>query len=533
MEDLKLGGYVRVSTQQQEDGTSPETQDERIREFGKNLGATLIEGFFERETWSGDDLDRPKLNRIRNGVAEGAIDGFIVYDADRLSRRALHLLFLKHEIREAGGTIYSVMNDLGDDSDVGDLITHVKGLAAQTERRQIAERSMRGKDKVARSGRLPCGTGAGLFGYDYDKVEKVRTINENEAPVVQQMYQWCSEGLSTYRIALRLNERNILTKRGNKWHPKTVERVLENRAYTGKHFYGVQRWRSGKGGRQEITDKPESEWILLDNFTPPIITEAQYEAVQERLSVRQAKADKRIVRRYLLTGIAFCKNCGTSLSGTSFQRERHRYYRCRGTWPTATKPMTCHERYIRANDLEAVVLRKVTDNIRDPSIFIANLEQGIQTGQGDLGAKMAELRREASKLRQQLSRLIELRQLDEIDLDTLKARIAPLQMRIDQKEAELQVLEDQQKQKDDAAEADQRIAEYFHSLVEGLEALDFDGQRAMLAAVGTRVEATVSEVGISLSPSPGVTAIGHTLASPRVRTGRSRLAGTRRGSRNS
>ena len=464
MEDLRLGGYVRVSTQQQEDGTSPATQDERIRKFGKDLGATLIEDFFERETWSGEDLDRPKLNRIRNGVAEGVIDGFIVSDSDRLSRHPVHLLFLKHEIREAGAKLYSVMDDLGDDSDVGDLIAHVKGLTARTERKQIAERSMRGKDKVARSGRLPCGTGAGLFGYDYDKVEKVRTINETETPVVQQMFQWCSEGVSTYGIAVRLNERSILTKRGNKWHPKTVERTLENRAYTGKHFYGVQRWRSVKGGRQEITDKPKSEWIPINDFTPPIITEPQYEAVQERMSVRQSKADKRIVRRYLLTGIAFCKTCGTSLSGTSFQRKRHRYYRCRGTWPSATKPMTCHERYIRADNLEAVVLRKVTDNIRDPSIFIANLEQGIQTGEGDLGAKMAELRRDIADLRQQLSRLLELRQLDVIDLDVLKTKIAPLKIRIDQKGAELRVLEEQQKRKDDVAEADQRIAEYFHSL---------------------------------------------------------------------
>ena len=210
MKDERLGGYIRVSTpQQKDDGTSSDTQEEEIRKLGQDGGAILIEEYFEREIWSGEDLDRPKLDRMRSGVADGAIDGFIVYDADRLSRHPVHLMWIKYEIREAGGKLYSVMDDLGDDSDVGDLIAHVKGLAARTERKQITERTMRGKKRVAQEGRYPCGTGSGMYGCDYDKVLKIRTINETEAPILLRIFQWLAEGVSRDQVARRLNDAGI------------------------------------------------------------------------------------------------------------------------------------------------------------------------------------------------------------------------------------------------------------------------------------------------------------------------------------
>ena len=44
---------------------------------------------------------------------------------------------------------------------------------------------MRGKAAVARAGRLPVGSGPGLYGYDYDKTAKCRTVRDSEASVVR------------------------------------------------------------------------------------------------------------------------------------------------------------------------------------------------------------------------------------------------------------------------------------------------------------------------------------------------------------
>ena len=83
---------------------------------------------------------------------------------------------------------------------------------------------MRSKEKVARSGRLPNGTNVGLFGYDYDKIKKIRTIKELEAATVRLIFQLASEGVNTYQIAKRLNVQGIRTKMGCYWHPLGVRR---------------------------------------------------------------------------------------------------------------------------------------------------------------------------------------------------------------------------------------------------------------------------------------------------------------------
>jgi hypothetical protein len=52
------------------------------------------------------------------------------------------------------------------------------------------------------------------------------TADEREAAVVAKMRAWRDEGPSLRAIGERLNDENIPTKRGGRWHPNTVARVL-------------------------------------------------------------------------------------------------------------------------------------------------------------------------------------------------------------------------------------------------------------------------------------------------------------------
>ena len=253
--------------------------------------------------------------------------------------------------------------------------------------------------------------------------------------------------------------------------------------------------------------------MRIEGFTPGIITQAQHERVQEQVGLRQARHNAKQPRlRYLLTGLIRCSKCGTRVCGASVQRQ-NRYYRCRATQATSRRPARCHEPYIRADALESLVWSKVTATIKDPAVLIADLEHHLSTGKGDLGAKMGELRREIDGLKSQQRRLIELRQMAVIDLDMLESQLAPVRALCDDKEASLRLLEEQQTQQDDAAEAGRRIAQYCETLAGRLVDLDFDGQRATLAAFGVGVEATREELAITVVVDPNVTTIEHTLAS--------------------
>ena len=54
-----------------------------------------------------------------------------------------------------------------DTSDMGKLITHIKGFAAKLEAEKIRERTQRGIRERVKAGKMPSGRRARLFGYTY------------------------------------------------------------------------------------------------------------------------------------------------------------------------------------------------------------------------------------------------------------------------------------------------------------------------------------------------------------------------------
>lgn len=94
----------------------------------------------------------------------------------------------------------------------------------------------------------------------------------------------------------------------------------------------------------------------------------------------------------------------------------------------------------------------------------------------------------------------------------LETQLGPVKALCDDKESTLRLLEKQQRQRDDVAEAAERISGYCERLAQTVDELDFDGQHALLAAFGVRVEATRDEVSITVVVDPNVTTIEHTLA---------------------
>lgn len=504
------GIYVRISTTQQEEGTSIETQIERCVEAAEARGYQVKSDLIYRDTWTGAEVERPALDQLRRSVERGNLDAVMVYSADRLSRDPLHLLTLLREFSDSRVALESVLSSF-DTSAEGQLLTFIRGFVGQMEHKQIAERTMRGKEQVARSGRLPCGTGSGLYGYDYDPVQKVRTINEVEAETVKRIFKWAVGGVSRHIIAKRLNEANIPTKRGKLWHPRGVERVLRNEAYTGVQTYGKKRHRKARGV-VTTTDRPETEWVIIDDFTPALISQTLYSRVQKSLNERQARASKTAKhQRYLLTGFTRCPRCGTGLIG-AMMNGKYRYYRCRATWSTSAGPAKCSEPYIRANELETLVWDKVTATIKDPSVLICDLEHFLYSGEGEPADKMALLRREIDDLKAQQRRLIELRQMDLIDMEVLESQVAPVKALCDAKESDLLVFTEQQKERDAVAVAGQRIGTFCRNLSETMDGLDFDGRRATLAAMGVAVEATRDELTVRVVVDPEFTSTGHTWA---------------------
>ncbi len=499
------GIYVRTSTVRQgEEGTSLETQEAQSRLKAIELGYQVDPAYIWRDMESGAYIDRAGVKRMLEAVKSREVDIVIVYDHDRLSRDPLDLLNIQRVCIEARVSLEFV-REPSDTTPEGQLRTYILGYAAQRERLQFMERTMRGKEQAARNGRMPTTGGVGLYGYDYNRSLRKRTFNETEATVVRMMFKWALEGISVYRIACTLNEKKIPSKTGSLWNHSSANRILKNQAYTGATYYGRFRHRSMKGGKKEVTKRPDSEAILVEGFTPQLISPRYFQSVQERLATRPGRW-KGKGPRYMMTGFTKCGKCGSPVVGNMLAGG-HLYYRCIRTRPKAEGPATCHAPNIRADRLERVVWEMVSEAIRHPEILSQEVQRHVQTGDGDLGERMTKLRREIADLKSQQRRLIELRQKDIIDQDILEGQIAPVRLLCDEKARQFSTLEEQQKQKDAAVDVEERIAEYCSRLAEGLENLDQAGKRATFAAFGVKVEATREDLSVTLEIDPGVTII--------------------------
>jgi len=204
---MKAAIYARVSTDDQDkEGTSLKTQLRSCLDYCQQKGYDVAHKF--AETYSGLTLDRPHLTQLRNLVRSNQVDTVVIYCLDRLSRNPTHGVILRDELDKHHVALQSVTEDI-DRSPLGEAITYLRGTFAQIEAEKIRERTMRGKLARVGEGRLPNGTGIGIYGYAWEKTTGKRLIIEDEATVVQTIFRMALDGLSVNRIATQLNSQGI------------------------------------------------------------------------------------------------------------------------------------------------------------------------------------------------------------------------------------------------------------------------------------------------------------------------------------
>ena len=357
--------YCRVSTDDQEkEGTSLKTQLDACLTYCQEKGYTVVRRF--SETYSGLTLDRPQLHELLDLLAAGQIGVIVIYCLDRISRDPTHGVILTQEFDRLAVRLEAVTETV-ESSDLGKLISYIRGFASKLEVEKIRERTLRGKMAHLKQGHLPTGTGIGAYGYQWDKATKKRVIIDKEAAVVRSIYSMLLQGKSLSQIAKSLNDDGITSKSGLVWCHTTVRRTVTNPIYAGLTYYG-RRKRVDKG---RVENQEKDKWILLPDVTPPIVSKEIFDAAQEAIKrkyrpVRNSKSD------YFLTGFMFCPECNSPVCGATLNG-KYRYYRCRGTKPTRTRAAICKAPYIKADEVESYVWGRLVKLTQSPSTILFTL----------------------------------------------------------------------------------------------------------------------------------------------------------------
>ena len=483
--------YCRVSTDNQEtEGTSLQTQLEACRNYCHDKDHDVAYRF--SEAYSGLTLERPKLNELRELIRNEQIDLVVVYCLDRLSRDPTHGVILTQELEKHNVTLDAVTETV-DSSELGKLISYIRGFASKLEAEKIRERTMRGKRAKAKQGKLIGGGFASTYGYDYIRNDNEnggrRIINEAETKWVQQMYSWLVEdGMSTTAIMSRLRALNVPTKRKKTWGRQSVLRILKNPAYIGKTFAFTTTY-----GRP-IFSRPKEEWIEIPGVTPKIIDEALFEAAQRQLEINRKNATRNTKREYLLHGHIYCHKCGRAYwayiaksryKDTSYEGRR---YRCSGSLKLVQPIGPCRNKSWDADRLEDIVWQQIEHVLDNPELIITEINKQHQdANQLDvLEAELKQVERHLKALDREQAQLLQWA-LKGFPEDQVVAE----NKRINQRRATLQAqkaeMEARIKTSQEAATTLPKLECFVELIREKLTTLDFETKRLALDMLNIKV----------------------------------------------
>ncbi len=390
---MRAAIYCRVSTEDQErEGTSLDSQLEACLKKAHELGYEVPEEFIILETCSGLTLDRLKLPRLRQRVRDKEVDAVIAYTLDRLSRDPVHFIILQEELEKAGVDLILVTETI-DSSDLGRLITYIRGYAAKLEVEKIRERTMRGARTRASQGKIPIGGTGKLYGYSYimgkGDHEGIRYVNEDQAKWVREMFRWLiDEGLGVNAITYRLRALGVPTPgRSQFWRNSTVHEILTNPAYCGKTYVFTYSYTEAKRAqvanprpkRKRLVRKPMEEWVEIPGATPAIITQETFDLAQAKLEQNRRVPRRSPKRPYLLSSYVFCRCCGRRYRAKSTKPKRGGdvnyipYYECPGG-DRMVSPTKCRNRRWNANRLEELVWQQIETLLTQPEMVLAGLK---------------------------------------------------------------------------------------------------------------------------------------------------------------
>src|SRR5436309_4428757 len=356
MNEPQVAIYARVSSEQQSEAKTIESQLSELRAHVKALGLVLPpEHEFIDNGYSGSTLIRPALEQLRDVVAAGGIDRLYVHCPDRLARNYAHQVLLLEEFLRAGVAVNFLNREVGQTPE-DQLLLQVQGMIAEYERAKILERSRRGKRHGAQVGKISVLSGA-PYGYRY--VSKQEGAGEahfevvwEEARVVRQVFEWVGrDRCSIGEVRRRLEAAKERTRTGKTvWDRGTIHDMLKNPAYKGEAAFGKTaveplrpRLRAQRGRPLQPKrpyshhDVPTEQWMSIP--VPAIVDADLFESVAEQLQENRAHA--RVGQRgarYLLQGLLMCACCGYAYYGKAISpsaRKHHErsyaYYRCIGT----------------------------------------------------------------------------------------------------------------------------------------------------------------------------------------------------------
>ena len=304
--EYKKGGraviYVRVSTKEQEDGFSPETQKEHCNSWAKNHDYEVVKCFEGDYESAKSDTKRKRFNEMLRFVKDkkNKIDAVIVYNMSRFSRTGSFSVI--DTLKEQGIVVFSASSSYDARTISGECIQGFELLNARIDNKMKSQAIKDNGEKALRSGRwiqqVPRG-----YEMKTTKAKQEITVNEIGEQIRRAFKLKANNNLTNEEVRIKMKAEGLdLSKQ--EW-----SKIFSKIFYAGYFSHNFL-----KG---EIIKGPHEALVSLDDFL-----KINGMLNKKHTSGYETKLDKEYAP---LLGTIKCPICGNNLTASLSTKMRKKY----------------------------------------------------------------------------------------------------------------------------------------------------------------------------------------------------------------
>jgi len=464
-----VGVWIRVSSDEQAKGDSPEHHLERARARAASQGWTIKE-VYNLSGVSGKSVkDHPECKRMLADIKRKHISVLLFSKLARLARNTIELLEFSKYFETHGADLVSMSETIDTGSPAGRLFFTVIAAMATWEREEIGDRQKASVLVRAKLGKTI--NGSAPYGYQWK--DRKLVIQPEEAPIRRKAFEMFLKYRRKGTVAKLLNADGYRTRNKTLFSDTQIGRILI--CPSAKGLYQFNRFR--KTGSWAGTEKPEEEWGQVE--CEPIVSAEiwnQVNQIIETTSKEYKRPGKVPVNPF---GNRIWCGCGSRM----YERKNTGKFHCR----------KCN-RKVPVDAFEQRMREELHDFYGSPQQVAKRLEDAkkhlVENEQ-----ELAALQNQVHKAREEMRRMVNLYAKGHLTEQAIGNFCKPAEEQLNQMLARLPKLEAEVARLKVKQVSSEEVAHEAQTLYEKWPKLDIDRRRSIVETVFERIELKDGENG--------------------------------------
>ena len=402
---LRVAAYCRVSTDNEEQATSYETQIEHYTEFiNKNPEWKFVKVYADDGISATSTKGREQFNAMIEDCKQGLIDMIFTKSISRFARNTVDCLNYIRMLKDMNIPVFFEKESINTMDSKGEVLLTIMASLAQQESESLSQNVKIGVQYRFQQGKVTVNA-RNFLGYDKDKNGKL-IINPEQAEIVKRIFREYLEGASCKKIARGLERDGILTARGNtRWHDSSIRLILENEKYMGDALL-QKTYTVDYLNKKRVKNTGIVPQYYVEDDHEAIIPKEIFLMVQEEMTRRASVqvnfgGKKGYSASHAFSQMVFCASCGALFRRIHWNNRNKKSIVWRCTTRLKQKN-DCRARTVSEETLSTSFLEALNEIVGESDIYLKRLRENLEiaintvnlTSAEALSAKMAELQQE-------------------------------------------------------------------------------------------------------------------------------------------